>query len=338
MAIIRPSTAASGARRRLGGTVLRNSRSIGFAANVPGRSHGASPAQVASRAAFAALVREWQTIGEANRTAWNAWADAFNAGDPDNADRRQSGFNRFVGLNRVRASTDLPQLDAPTNPGVGSAEPAYVDVWPDLDAGTVTIRMLQPMLIIDAEPLRVVVYQGPPQVRTRKRDPRSWRPLAWFDPVAGQPGIDAPPLVLPLQTGGIPRPWFWASAITAAGDGNLSPRTLWPTETVGPGRVLAFRLRPGPFGTSPTTVERTPDGVLNFTYTDGGTEFDFPYPLTDPQFETVGKLAAGIDISQVWLTSDLNSGVADRPSTDIPVFPRESRTMFTQPKLITLAA
>jgi hypothetical protein len=286
---------------------------------------------------MAALGRHWRGLSDANRAAWQAWADAFGADLDPIPPRGANGWTRFAQWSTVADFCGLDPLDSPTNEGVGPAEFASLDLWANVEDETLEVSMLEPFLGVDASPTRIVFGLGPPRPHSRKRDPRQFGPVGFFDPDSVLPEWDTNPISIALDLGGIPRPWFWGYSLTIGGDGNVSSRGIWPLETAPPGQTWAFRMRPIADFIEMQSVERTPDDMLTFRGTVGGVPFEDPHDLTAPANATIADLIDTIDTISPWRTRQVNSSILTRPSTDIPIIPRRGKTVTTQPTLITVS-
>lgn len=336
MAVFRPGSTVGQISGALGGVVFGKGRGAGVLRVNAGSRARTSAASVLSRARAVSARQRWGLLTEVQRGAWNAWAAAYDAAAGVGADRVPSGFNRFVAVNTYRAFTDLVPLLSPLDPGVGSAEPPFVDVWADESTGVGRVQMLLPLLDVDRAPVRVIVYLSAARQPLLRSEPKAWRPWLWFNPRPSQPGIDGPPIFAPLPPSAFARSSWWASAVLIGGSGNVSPRTLWPLDVLPASSTWALRIRPFIGGVSMNSVERTVAGQLVFRGDQVGGSFVDPHNLGVAPNVTIGDLASTIDSISPWEVVDVNPAVAGRSSLDLPVMPLLVRQLETQPVLLSV--
>jgi len=336
MVRVRPGPMQGTTSGTLGSVTYRASRQSMVASHSIGHKRAPTAAQLAHREAWATLSRAWNSLDNADRLAWNAWADSFDAAGEPRASTAPNGRNRFMGWNQLAGFAGLPQLDAPTNAGVGSAEFALLDLFANVETGKLEVKMLEPFLELDASPIRIYTQLGPAKPRNVRTDPRSYTTLHAFDPAAGQPGIDVPTIEIDLPASQYDRPWYWGSTRTTGGDGNVSSPGVWPLETAAPGEGWAFRMVPFGLPIELNKVERTAGGFLIFYGSVAGVPFVDPHDLTAPANATIGDLVDTINDISPWRTTSVNSSRLSVASTDIPVFTLTERTSTSQPKLVTV--
>jgi hypothetical protein len=336
MSIARPGGPVTGISGTHRGLTFRSSRATTYIAQSDTRRRFPTQAQIDHRAKMTQFGALWRSLSSEQRSAWQSWADAFGSDLTPRPSTAPNGWNRYLAWALLADFCGLPPLDEPSNEGVGPAEFALLDLWANVEDETLTVSMIEPMLVVDESPVRVMYGLGPPRPRSRRRDPRTYGPVGFFDPNVAQPIWDVNPIVVPLELGGIPRPWFWGDSTTIGGDGNVSAPGVWPLETAGPGMTWAFRMRPIADFITDQQVERTSNGFLTFYGAIDGVPFVDPHDLTDPSNATIADLIATIDSISPWRVRQTNSAVLSRPSTDIPVFPRRGKTITSQPTLIVV--
>lgn len=336
MAIVRPGGLLGPISGTLGNVTYRAKRASMIAGVRAGPKRKPSAKQLQARQALAAQAKAWGELTNAERLAWNAWADNFDVlGDP-RASTAPNGFDRFLAYARLAAAAGLPQLSLPTNSGVGPAEFALLDLFADVEADVLRIKMLEPFLERDASPTRIYTQLGPARQRRRRTDPRAYSTVHSFNPALGQPGVDLPEFVVPLPASAFDRPWYWGSSRTTGGDGNVSLPGVWPLETAGPGEGWVFRMRPIADFIDLNRVERTADDFLVFTGSILGVPFVDPHDLTAAENATIEGLVDTIDTISPWRTTSVNLSRLTVPSVDITLFPQREKTLTSQPTTIVV--
>lgn len=198
--------------------------------------------------------------------------------------------------------------------------------------------MLLDMELWGPEESRCIVSLSPGMPNQRRWNPRTWRPVMSWDPYAVQPQWGSSTITVPLPASKYTRPWYWGQTRSVNGWGSVSAPAQWPLETTPPGFTWAFRVHPVAEFLSPQSIELTPTELRFYVVIPMFGPFVDVYSLTSGPTATIGGLVSAIDATSPWRTRGVNSAVSARPSTDIQLVARSSRTVRTQPALLYVPA
>lgn len=338
MALARPGSGLVRISGPIGGSLARTTGRTQTWGKRPGRRGRASAAQLAHRAVWGELAGVWAGLMDAERQAWNAWAAVKGEFVGDAGGSKASGFGEFMAYAVTARAAGLPPLATPGNPGTGVAEVVIADLWADVEAGTLTVSMLLDMALWGPEESRCVVSLSPGTPNQRRRNPRTYSPVVSWDPYAVQPQFGVSAITVPLPPSRFSRPFYWGSTRSVNGWGSVSVRAEWPLETTPPGYTWAMRVHPIAEFLSPQSVELTATELRFYIVIPGSGPFVDVYSLTSGPTATIGGLVSAINGTSPWRTRGVNSAVLARPSTDIQLVARSSRTVRTQPVLLYVPA
>lgn len=336
MALVRGGGLVGTPSGTLGGAVVRQTRTRGVLGAKRGKARAPSQAQIDRRAVWKDLLQTWRTLAHTNQQAWQTWAESWTDDFVNPQPKLISGFGRFMAYASHALSAGVPILNAPSEAGRGPAEFCYPDLWANTEAGTLRITQLHPMMLSDPDPIRVVVSLGPPRPHARRWDPRAYTPIVSWDPVAGEPGIDSAPIVVPLPASPYPRPWLWGRGVVSCGAGALSSPGFWPLETVGPGQSWALRIRPIADFIELQRVEVTATQIVFYGVAPPFGAFVDPHNLGVAPNVTIANLRTTLNAISPWRVVDINSSWAGRSSADINQRVLSGKTVNTQPALLTV--
>lgn len=338
MAISRPSAGIEAISGCLGGNLARTRGKLPVWGRRSTRKRAPSPLQVAHRQVWAELAGVWRALADAERQAWNAWAIERGANVGDVGGSKSSGFACFMAYAVAARAAGLAPLAEPGNPGTGVAEVVIADLWANVEAGTLTVSMLLDMELWGPEPSRCIALLSPGAPNQRRHNPRTWSPVMSWDPFNVQPQWGVSAITVPLPSSRFDRPFDWGATRSVNGWGSVSVRAEWPLETTPPGHTWAFRVHPVAEFLSPQSIEVTPTEIRFYIVIPGTGPYVDVYSLTSGPTATIGGLVDAINDTSPWRTRGVNSAVLTRPSTDIQVMPRSSRTVRTQPALLYVPA
>lgn len=109
------------ARGRIGGLVYGTWRGISYVRTLVTPANQSTPRRLALRALSAQCTHRWQLISDAQRTAWQHFANSHLRPDWTGTPRRPHGFNFFLACNVLRLDMGYTIVDAP--PSIPNSHP-----------------------------------------------------------------------------------------------------------------------------------------------------------------------------------------------------------------------
>jgi len=340
MALVRWGQGTQSVRGRIGGVMARGSRTFGVVGLQPQRRPSEPQTNSQCSEDLKELWELWRKLSDGFRRMWILLAASLEADESHDGPPPWSGANMFVMVNGMRLRAGMPPLEEP-NPLATSGDPP-VFVWGELatDESSIVVRMLEPLVPSNYPPTRTLFYASPPRARAPNGTRIAWRFIGSASLDDNQPGIDAPPLVLPWPFEGRPGARAWLAAQTVTSGGNTSPRTLWPIVRPGPGQVDAFRLQiPSVGGLRLEFQINSPPGNFSMISTDAqGEETTFTPQSQGVPSATVGDIVAFYrDALGMQILTD-NPAVFDQASSSIVSIRRFGLTRKMQPARVLVQA
>lgn len=320
MALFKPGPDLESVRGRVGPMVARSYRRSGVLYQPTAVQRRVPPASNAQRGRMVELSRRWNELSEAQRDAWNAYANEGETFEGEDFQRRGSGRSYFIRANTWALQAGEPLIEDGPPPNGPDEVRQFAFIRADVPTQSIVLRLVDFPEVILFRPMVLAVSVTKPQPFTRRgfRDTFRtagvlWRPYAGplgdFDPVS---------LASPYTLAAGQRLHVRVECGNILGE--IGRGYIFPLQTPPEGQAAyAYPMNTQFFGAG-AAWEVTPDRRLRlFRPTDSGGGLQAEFILGPGEVETLGELRQAWENEFLWELLDRDSSLDSLSTDTIPV-------------------